>query len=88
MDRELQELRAQIDLIDTEILQKIAARCAIVKKMGQFKKKKNLPLIDKDREQLLLQDRSKKAVKLHLSADCTHKLFRLLIQEARKIQKE
>lgn len=54
---DLEKYRAEIDKVDTEIIQRLAKRFEIVKKIGEYKKKHNLPALDKKRWQEVLSSR-------------------------------
>ncbi|OQB14756.1 MAG: Shikimate kinase 1 [Firmicutes bacterium ADurb.Bin193] len=56
---DINELRAMIDEIDAEILKLFERRMEASKKIGEYKKEKNLPLYDEQREIALLQSRAK-----------------------------
>lgn len=48
---ELKDLRNEIDKIDQELVCLIEKRMEIVKKIGKYKKEKNLPILDQNREE-------------------------------------
>ena len=47
---ELKELRNKIDEIDQELVKLIEKRIEIVKEIGKYKKEHNLPILDQNRE--------------------------------------
>lgn len=49
METKLEELRKQIDEIDRSIVILLAKRMKVVKEVGSFKKKNNLPTFDQSR---------------------------------------
>lgn len=55
---ELKELRNQIDLIDKEMAKLFEQRMEIVKKIGDYKKENNLPILDANREKEVIQKNS------------------------------
>lgn len=50
---ELNELRKQIDKVDKQMAELFEERMNLVKKVGQYKKEHNLPILDKERENLV-----------------------------------
>ena len=56
---ELNELRNQIDQIDKEMAVLFEKRMKIVKQIGEYKKENNLPILDKKREEEVIEKNSK-----------------------------
>ncbi len=50
---ELNELRKQIDKVDKQMAELFEERMNLVKKVSQYKKEHNLPILDKERENLV-----------------------------------
>lgn len=50
---ELNELRKEIDKVDKQMAELFEERMNLVKKVGQYKKEHNLPILDKERENLV-----------------------------------
>lgn len=73
----LKILRKQIDEIDESIINLLAKRMKIVKKVGQLKKKQNIPVLDSARWQEII--RSKKGF--------VKKIWEIIHDEALKIEK-
>lgn len=84
-DRELIELREEIDVIDNQILELIEDRFELVEKVAQIKKKKGLPLRDLAREKEVIQS---KIQKTDLPSDFVEKLYRLIIDTSISLEKE
>ena len=63
MSDELEELREQIDAVDREIVRLFGERMALTDRIGEYKKKNGLPVLDASRE-----DKKLEAV-LNLSSD-------------------
>ncbi|OFW35543.1 MAG: hypothetical protein A2074_07205 [Candidatus Aquicultor primus] len=53
--REIEELRAQIDVIDNELVEKLNARAELALKIRALKAKSSLPLYDPGREEEIFQ---------------------------------
>ena len=58
---ELQDLRAEIDRIDDQLVKLFAQRMDIAAKIGDYKKARNLPVFVPAREREKLQDVAEKA---------------------------
>lgn len=84
---ELSRLRQQIDEIDQSIIDHIAKRRQISKKIGKYKKVKKLPVRQKKREKRALQKRINQSQKKNISPKFTKRLFRLIFHDSRSIQK-
>lgn len=76
--------RKKIDKIDKEIISLLRKRLNYARKIGVYKKKYGIKIIDRKREKEVLQDRVKKS---GLSKDFIRKLFSLIIKESREVQK-
>ena len=88
MNDELEEWRKQIDQLDERVLNLLAKRLKIVRKIGQFKKKQNIPTLDKSRWNKVLNSILSKSEELGLSKDFTKKLFTLIHKYSVRLQKE
>lgn len=88
MNNELENWRKQIDQLDERLLNFLAKRIRIVRKIGQFKKKRNIPTLDKNRWNKVLTSMISEGDKLGLSKDFTEKLYDLIHKYSVKIQKK
>ncbi len=77
MKNQLEDLRKQIDGIDESIVSLLAKRMETVKKVGQLKKKSNIPVLDKSRWQKVIK--SKKGF--------VKKIYNIIHEEALEIEK-
>ncbi|KKT48035.1 MAG: Chorismate mutase [Candidatus Gottesmanbacteria bacterium GW2011_GWA2_44_17] len=77
MKNQLDDLRKQIDEIDKSIINLLAKRMETVKKIGQLKKKSNIPVLDKSRWKKVIK--SKKGF--------VKKIYNIIHEEALKIEK-
>jgi len=77
MENQLNNLRKQIDKIDESIVSLLAKRMERVKKVGQLKKKSNLPVLDRSRWQKIIK--SKKGF--------VKKIWKVIHKEALKVEK-
>lgn len=77
--------RAEIDLIDAELLRLLNLRAQAAVKIGEAKRAAGLPIIDKEREAKVLQ----RVVRLNqgfLNEASVVKLFRRIICESRRTE--
>ncbi len=86
-DFSLSELRQQINDIDHEILQKIAQRFTVVKKVGALKKGLNKEVFDSERETKLATLHQKISKNMNIDPKLADAVFTLIIEESRKMQK-
>lgn len=85
---QIEEERQKISSIDRQILQLISERLTVAQKIGQLKKKENLPIRDYSIEQRVLKRNIETAEQLDISTEMTKKLVDLLIDEAVLVQEE
>lgn len=85
--KRIKNQRKKLDKVTREIIRLIAQRKRLVLTIGRLKEKKGLPIINKGREREVLRDSVKVAKKLKVNPILTTKIMRLLIEDARKIQK-
>ncbi len=85
---ELVNLRKQIDSLDDKLLKILAERISVVKKIGKFKKKDSLPLLDKRRLNKMFKSILLKATLLNLSETFVRKLFNFIHEHSLEIQKK
>jgi chorismate mutase len=81
-------LRNKIDDFDREIVSILKRRFNIVKKVGKFKKKHNLPLCDRKRQAEVLKIRVKQGKTSGLNEKFAKNLYNLIFNEAIRIQGE
>jgi len=85
----LETLRKKIDLLDTELLRVLAQRLEISKEIAKFKKKHDLPIQNKEREEQLLKERTKIFKELGFSDEkFVRELFELILKKSREVQHE
>lgn len=85
---EINEYRTQIDLYDENLIQILKNRMEMSKKIGHFKAKHNLSILQSARWEELLQSNLSKAEKENLSEDFAMQLFKLIHQESINIQED
>lgn len=82
----IEELRASISEVDEQVIALVAKRKEIALAIGNYKKQRNLPVFDAEREVLLHKFHDKISEKYNLAPEFIAKLFELLIEESRKVQ--
>ena len=75
---QLEDLRDQIDNIDREIFEAIAARMRIVDKIGFYKKENNVTVFQVNRWKEISENRQQWAKSLRLNEDFMDSLFKLI----------
>lgn len=84
----LQELRAQIDHADREMIEAIANRMSLVGQIGAYKKDNNVAAFQLDRWNEVFKTRTEWAKKLNVSEKLITEMFNLLHVESIKKQAE
>jgi len=79
-------LREQIDQLDDEIMQKLAARMKISEKIGQYKKENNVTILQVSRWEEIIQTRVSLAKAMGLEPEFTSELLKLIHHESIQIQ--
>lgn len=85
---ELELLREEIDAADQKLLDALAERMAVVKRVGKYKKQNNLPPLDQARWQKVLEDKGQKAKELGLSEALVKEIYETVHRYALTIEKE
>lgn len=65
----LTQLRKQIDELDNDLLELLAKRMRVSKEIGLYKKEHNMPILQSQRYEEILEDRVKQAGKMDMSED-------------------
>ena len=85
---ELDRLRQKIDNIDRELLEVLAARMAVVEKLGEYKRDNNVAVLQLDRWKQVHTSRAEQAKKLNLYPEVVEELFKLIHMESIRKQTE
>ena len=88
MKNQLDKFRKQIDEIDNLIIDLLVKRMRVVKKVGQYKKSKNLPPLDPARWQQVLTSKIEKAKSLGLDPEMVKKIYNIMHDYALKIEEK
>lgn len=81
----LQELRQKIDVIDEEMIRLFCQRMEVSRKIGAYKKERDLPIFVPQREQEKLMDIADRAGEL---SDYAVKLYETIFSLSREYQSE
>lgn len=82
----LEDLRRQIDRIDYELLQILAARTSIVDKIGEYKRDNNVTVLQLERWAQILNDRIPYGEHHGLNGEFVHQLYELIHNESLRLQ--
>jgi len=82
----LEQLRSVIDALDEELINKFSSRMAIIEKIGEYKYKNNVTILQLERWERILANRTFLAEKVGLSDDFIKKMLEIIHQESIRIQ--
>lgn len=82
---DLDALRRGIDAVDQQILKLLHDRVRLVIQVGDYKRERNIPVYDPERERALLQ-RLCQAAEPPLDQDAIRRIFERLVDEFRRIE--
>lgn len=82
---DLEELRRSIDAVDQQILKLLHERVRLVMAVGEYKRERDMPVYDPERERALLE-RLCGAAEPPLDADTIRRIFERLVDESRRIE--
>lgn len=85
---EITEIRKQLDEIDKELLNIIAKRMSLIPKIAEYKKEHNVQRHQPEREKEIIETKRKVAEELGLNPDLVEDIFKRLIEDAHRIEKE
>ena len=83
----LDDLRKQIDEVNWQILKLLKKRFDIAKKIANAKNEIGFPIEDKRRESEMLSNLIRQGEDLKLSSTFISRLFKFIINESKRIQK-
>ena len=85
---DLKDLRKEIDRIDKELLVVLAERMRLIPSVAEYKKKNNIQRYQPEREKEVIRLRKEIASKLNLNQDFIEKIFKVIIEDAHRIEKD
>ncbi|MCB0401264.1 MAG: bifunctional 3-deoxy-7-phosphoheptulonate synthase/chorismate mutase type II [Flavobacteriales bacterium] len=84
----LEQLRTVIDEIDEELIRKLALRMGVIGKIGDYKKQNDVTILQIERWEQIVKNRTMLAGESGLSNEFIKKLLELIHQESIRIQTE
>ncbi len=84
----LEQLRSVIDDLDEELINKFSSRMSIIQKIGEYKQENNVTILQLERWEQILKNRSFLADKVGLSDEFIKKMLELVHQESIRVQTE
>ncbi len=87
MNKEIGRWRRKIDKIDDAILKLLAERKRAVLEIGKIKKRNKFKIVDRQREEEIFGRLRKKVKKFNLNEDYIINLFKEIIKNSRKEEK-
>jgi chorismate mutase len=82
----LEHMRGQIDRVDREIIEILAARKTLVDKLGEYKKENNVTVFQADRWLQIFKSRADWGQQMNLDKEFVGKIFKLIHDESISIQ--
>ena len=87
-EMDLDELREEIETIDSEIVEKIAQRTYVAESIAAVKRERGLPTTDESQEQAVMERAGTNAERFDVDANLVKAIFRLLIELNKVEQRE
>ena len=84
--KKLDDLRVKLDQIDAEILNLLAKRFEKIKLIGELKKEENIPILQKSREEIVINRAKKVALKNGINPTYFEKIYEMIISGARDLE--
>jgi chorismate mutase len=84
---ELEKLRSQIDKVDNEILKNLSRRIRLSRKVGEYKIKNNLPILDNGRWNKLIKGIVVKGEKLDVHSTIINEVWNAIHKNSINNQK-
>lgn len=84
----LERLRKNIDSIDHDLIETLAARQRIIEEIGDFKKKNRISVLQLDRWNKIITSRPDWGVQLGMNKELIEELYKLIHADSIKIQNE
>ncbi len=82
----LEQLRIAIDELDEELINKFSSRMDLIEKIGTYKKENNVTILQIERWEKILKNRTLLAEKAGLSDDFIKKMLEIIHQESIRLQ--
>jgi len=84
---QLTEYRSEIDLIDKKLVELLEKRLDLSKKIGLYKKERNMEILNLEREQQVLES-NLKLVKNHNYKTYISEILKAIMEESKELQSQ
>ena len=88
VEKEIYKIREEIDEIDFRIIKLLKIRMQYALEIAHIKKENDMKITDSKREKQLIKSRKVKAKNNELREKFAKKLFQIILNESKKIQKK
>jgi len=82
----LEELRKQVDALDSEIIRLISERMKVTREIGQKKKEAGTPIEDKNREKIVLERARNLALEMGLNPEDIKRIYQRILTASKEVQ--
>ena len=87
-EEEVEGLRAEIDRLNADIMEKIAERVQVARQIGEVKRRHGLPIVDRRREAKVYERIRESARERGLDPEGVARVFREIIRLCTEVQME
>jgi 4-amino-4-deoxychorismate mutase len=84
----LEGFRQEIDAVDSQIIEALAKRFEIAKRVADFKKQQGIPMMQPERVQAVKERRRKLGMQHGLDGDFIVQMYSLIVQETCRMEDE
>jgi chorismate mutase len=84
----MEQTRRNIDNVDRQIVEMLAARMALVERLAEYKRDNNVTLFQPDRWKEILQSRADLGKKLNLYPELVEEIYKIIHMESIRKQTE
>ncbi len=85
---DLNEVRTHLDRLDNALLYILAERMSLIPKVAEYKKENNIARYQPERETQIISNKREEAVKLLLNPDLVESIYKIIIADAHRIEKD
>lgn len=85
---ELSEIRKELDKLDAELVSTLSKRMALIPEVAKYKKQNNIARYQPEREKQVIETKRKLAKELKVNPDLVEKIFKEIINDAHRIEKD
>ena len=83
----IDDIRKAINELDDTLLDAISSRLELMPAVIKYKQQMNLPILDEKREEAVLEKKMRQAQERGMNPAFVEKLYKLIIDESKRIQK-